>query len=101
MNIDGSTETQLTQNTDYDAVDPKWSPDGRLIVYASDEGLDSRKNRNYDIWVMSSDGSHKTQLTTNGSRDDAPCWNHTGDTIYFRSNRGGAWNIWRFQPIPT
>jgi Tol biopolymer transport system component len=98
MNVDGSSETQLTDNTDYDVADPKWSPDGAWIVYASDEGLDSSQNHNYDIWLMAADGSRKTQLTTNGSRDDAPCWNHQGDKIYFRSNRGGVWNIWRFQP---
>jgi Tol biopolymer transport system component len=99
MSIDGANETQLTQNTDYDVIDPRWSPDGKWIVYASNEGYDSHNRQNYDIWLMKADGSQPTQLTTNGSRDDSPCWDHEGKTIYFRSNRGGAWNIWRFQPI--
>lgn len=99
MNIDGSNETQLTINVDYDVDDPKWSPDGKWIVFASDEGFDSNKKRNYDIWLIASDGLNKTQLTTNGSWDDAPCWDGNGTFIYFRSNRGGAWNIWRFEPI--
>ncbi len=99
MSIDGASETQLTQNTDYDIIDARWSPDGKWIVYASDEGFDSHNNRNYDIWLMTANGSQRTQLTTNGSRDDSPCWDHAGKSIYFRSNRGGAWNIWRFQPI--
>jgi hypothetical protein len=99
MSIDGASETQLTQNTDYDIIDARWSPDGKWIVYASDEGFDSHNNRNYDIWLMTANGSQRTQLTTNGSLDDSPCWDHEGKTVYFRSNRGGAWNIWRFQPI--
>jgi len=99
MNIDGSEETQLTQNVDHDTVDPKWSPDGQWIVFSSDEGLDSQKNLNYDVWLMAADGSKKTQLTTNGSRDDSPCWDRDGKFIYFRSNRGGIWNIWRFEPV--
>jgi len=99
MNVDGSEETQLTQNIDCDTIDPKWSPEGQWIVFSCDEGLDSQKNRNYDIWLMAADGSKKTQLTTNGSRDDSPCWDRTGKFIYFRSNRGGLWNIWRFEPI--
>lgn len=99
MNVDGGGETQLTQNIDYDAVDPKWSPDGKWIIFAADEGFDSKKLRNFDIWLMSNDGSKKTQLTTNGSLDDSPCWNYTGKTVYFRSNRGGTWDIWRFDPI--
>jgi Tol biopolymer transport system component len=99
MSSDGAEETQLSQNTDYDITDPRWSPDGKWIVYASNEGFDSQKLRNYDIWIMSANGSKRTQLTTNGSQDDSPCWDFQGKTIYFRSNRGGAWNIWRFQPI--
>jgi dipeptidyl aminopeptidase/acylaminoacyl peptidase len=99
MNIDGTGETQLTQNTDYDTAEPRWSPNGKWIVFASDEGFDSHQNRNSDIWLMAADGSKRTQLTTNGSRDDSPCWDRKGEYIYFRSNRGGAWNIWRFKPL--
>src|SRR5665213_2256778 len=102
MSIDGASETQLTQNTDFDIVDARWSPDGKWIVYASDEGFDSHNNRNDDVWLMTANGSQRTQLTTNGSLDDSPCWDHEGKTVYFRSNRGGAWNIWRFRAIlPT
>lgn len=98
MNVDGSAETQLTQNTEYDVLNPSWSPDGKWIAYSSNEGFDSNKLRNYDIWLMASDGTKKTQLTTNGSVDDFPCWDRTAESIYFRSNRGGSWNIWRFAP---
>jgi Tol biopolymer transport system component len=99
MSIEGHGETQLTSASDYETIDPRWSPDGKWIVFASNEGRDSKGNRNFDIWMMGSDGSRATQLTTNGSWDDGPCWDSTGETIYFRSNRGNAWNIWRFRPI--
>jgi Tol biopolymer transport system component len=99
MSIDGSSETQLTQNETYDVIHPNWSPVGNWIAYASNEGRDSKNNQNCDIWIMPRDGSGRIQLTTNGSRDDGPCWDCNGKRIYFRSNRGGAWNIWRFEPI--
>lgn len=112
MSVDGTEETQLTQNPDIadkstppkpedviQNIDPRWSPDGKWIVYASNEGRDSKGRRNFDIWMMAADGSKKTQLTTNGSLDDSPCWDRTGKYIYFRSNRGGDWNIWRFEPL--
>ncbi|MCC6722418.1 MAG: PD40 domain-containing protein [Bacteroidia bacterium] len=99
MNIDGSGPTELSQNVLYNVIQAKWSPDGKWIVFASDEGKDSKGGNNYDIWIMKSDGTNKTQLTTNGSWDDNPCWSNNGKSIYFRSNRGGNWNIWRFEPI--
>jgi WD40 repeat protein len=99
MSIDGAQETQLTQNTEYETIEPRWSPDGKWIVYASDEGRDSQQRSNFDIWIMASDGSKRTQMTTNGSWDDGPCFDRKGENVYFRSNRGGAWNIWRFQPL--
>ncbi len=95
---EGTTETQLTQNQTYDVLGPQWSPDGTWIAFASNESPDDRGRPNFDIWMMTADGSDTTQLTTNGSHDDGPCWDPTGRWIYFRSNRGGAWNIWRLIP---
>lgn len=99
MNMDGSEETLFSQNSDHDEIDPRWSPDGKWIVFTSSEGLDAKKNQNFDIWLMAADGSKRSQLTTNGSRDDSPAWHRNGKTIYFRSNRGGTWNIWRLEVI--
>jgi Tol biopolymer transport system component len=101
MSMGGSEETQLTSNTDFNVEDARWSPDGQKIIYASNEGVDSRKRHNFDIWMIDADGTSKTQLTTNGSHDDSPCWDRSGKFIYFRSNRGGAWNIWRFEPVDS
>ncbi len=95
MSIDGTEETLLTQSSDHDEIDPSWSPDSKWIVFASNEGRDPQK-RNFDIWIMASDGTKRSQLTTNPSRDDSPVFEHTALTVYFRSNRGGTWNIWRF-----
>ena len=35
------------------------------------------------------------QVTFNGSHDDHPVWDLRGNFIFFRSNRGGEWAIWR------
>jgi hypothetical protein len=90
MNIDGSEETVLTDDT-YNSFHPRFSPDGKWIVYVSDAA------GNKDIWIMRTDGSHKTQLTTNPSTDTYPVWNTDG-YIYFVSNRGLTWGIWRLKP---
>ena len=96
MNIDGSNRTQFTSG-DSEYKQPKCSPDGKLIVFTSDKGLDEEGKNNFDIWLMNADGSNLTQLTTNGSYDDLPVFDPNGKYIYFRSNRGGNWDIWRME----
>ncbi len=99
MTVEGDSETQLTMNEDYCVKDPMWSPDGKWIVYSSNENIDSNKRRNYDIWLMATDGTQRMQLTTNGSMDILPTFDRTGEHILFISNRGGKWNVWRFTPV--
>lgn len=100
LNFDGSAETILTEAVNGDIKDARWSPDGQWVMYACDEGQDSTRANNYDIYLMSADGSPPMQLTTNGSWDDGPCMDPAQEYIYFRSNRGGHFNIWRF-PAPA
>lgn len=74
---------------------PSWTPDGKTILYTSMEGTDPTGRPNQDIWMMKADGSDKQQLTTNGSADRFPLMSPAGDEIYFLSNRGESWAIWR------
>ncbi len=74
---------------------PSWTPDGRYILYTSMEGTDPTGRPNQDIWMMRADGTDKQQLTSNGSADRFPIMSPAGDEIYFLSNRGESWAIWR------
>jgi len=96
MDADGSSQTKLSDSASNEK-DPRWSPTGKHILFASDSGRDEEKKNNFDIYLMQSDGSTVTQLTTNGSYDDLPVFSPDGRHIYFRSNRGGVWNIWRME----
>ncbi len=78
---------------------PVWSPDGEFILYASDDGKDSKDKPNYDIWMMRADGTSVRQLTTNGSVDDYPVVSPDQKYVYFVSNRGFKEGIWRI-PFP-
>ena len=98
MDVYGGNETLLTGGGEHHEHQPSWSPDGRWIIYSSNEGIDRYGQRNYDIWMLSLERGTRTQLTTNGSLDDEPLW-HSDGRIFFRSNRGGAWNIWAIQTV--
>jgi len=92
----GSEPVNLTRPPHVDECDPAWARTGGKIAYASDAGTDDAGRRNYDVYVLNvSDPSHPVRITLNGSRDDSPAWDPTGRSLYFRSNRGGKWGIWK------
>jgi TolB protein len=65
-----------------------WSPDGTRIVFAS------RRSGNADIWMINSDGTQLTQLTTHPAYDFAPTWSPDGTKVAFTSKRTGAYEVW-------
>jgi Tol biopolymer transport system component len=96
MSDNGGSPQNLTNTPDVDEFDPIFSKDGTKLAYVSDAGVDEDRRHNWDIWAM--DLAHPdrpVQITTNGSWDDHPAWDPSGNMIYFRSNRGGDWAIWR------
>jgi Tol biopolymer transport system component len=97
MNIDGSGQTQLTNNQ-ADDMDPSWHPNGRVVVFASNSAKKESGKSDFDVWMMRADGTDRVQLTDNPSHDDGPMFERKGRDIIFRSNRGGAWNLFSFQP---
>ena len=52
---------------------PSWSPDGRLIAYASYAESGER-----EIWVVDIETNYATRLTTNEAMDSFPAWEPTG-----------------------
>ncbi len=60
---------------------PVWSPDGKHIAFTS------RRDGNYDIYVMEADGSNPRRLTNHEADDWSPVWSPDGQHIAFTSNR--------------
>lgn len=99
---DGRLQTALLSEESFrnsNCFDPAPSPDGgSRIAFVSDFGVDDQLRHNNDIYVMNADGTGLERLTQNGSDDIRPAWSPSEDgVLFFLSNRGGAYNIWRMK----
>ena len=65
------------------------------IVFVSDRH--GRPARN-EIFVMDSDGTSQTRLTTNSVDDRWPTWTPDGSKIAFSSGRDGNFEIYKMDP---
>ncbi len=75
---------------DFDAVQPAWSPNGKLIAFWTANGIGERR-----IGVISSAGGTAKIITDSSAINWNPVWSADGKFLYFVSNRGGSMNFWR------
>jgi Tol biopolymer transport system component len=94
----GAPESLTSQGNN---IDPSWNAAGTRIVFSSDRSKEAEDGRaNFDIWVLDlANPNTPRQLTNNGSIDDMPAFDPAGNAIYFRSNRGGTWGIWKLNVL--
>jgi Tol biopolymer transport system component len=91
---DGSKPRLLHSCGPYVTGSPRWSPDGRWIVFDSRSCV-AGANGNPDIYLISADGGQPRRLTDDPAEDVVPSWSRDGRWIYFGSNRGGSMQIWK------
>jgi TolB protein len=68
--------------------EPKWSPDGKSILYVEGHFPEGR-----EVMIMNADGTGARRLTSNDWGDEYPTLSPDGKTILFSSNRSGAWRL--------
>jgi serine/threonine protein kinase len=82
-------ETVLLSEGGY-ALAPKASPEGIRIAYR-----DIDKGGQRDVWTVRADGSDPVRVTDDPAFDANPVWSPGGSYLYFSSDRGGSFNLWR------
>ena len=96
MNPDGSDQIRVTPDANNNQR-PEISPDGKLIVFASNR---SDGGSHFEIFVMNTDGTDVLRLTTTSTAhtNTWPRWSPNGDWIAFQSNVSGAFQIHLIRP---
>jgi Tol biopolymer transport system component len=86
MDRDGGNDRRLT-SLGAASFAPSWHPDGKRIVFASN--VNEPTQRNYDVYMMRTDGTGLEQITFNDTFDGFPMFSPDGKHLVFASNRHG------------
>ncbi len=73
---------------------PRFSPDGRFIVYDRQQRPGSKEN---DIFVLALDGGREIPLIEHPANDMSPDWTPDGRGVLFISDRTGTMGAWWIQ----
>ncbi len=87
----GHNPKQLTSDVSeaIDHVRPRWSPDGRRIVFQN------RESTKFDVRIVDLDTQKLRWVTNDLFQDLQPVWSPSGRYVYFASYRSGGLNLWR------
>jgi hypothetical protein len=91
----GGVVQKMTDTPDVNERDPAWSPDGTKLAMTVEMPLVTGSGTQTEIYLVDANGGNLRAVTMNDAIDDMPIWAPTGDAVYFRSNRGGKWDLWR------
>lgn len=87
--VTGESLHQLTSANGPVTGSPSWSHHADRILY------DSRPDGHSHIFVIPAKGGPAKQLTFGTVNDIVPRWSNDDQTVYFRSNRAGRWQLWK------
>jgi Tol biopolymer transport system component len=89
---DGSAARQLSDCGGTVCGSARWAPDSKRIAF------DSRQAGSADVYIMSIDQPDPVRFTIEAENEVVPSWSRDGKSIYYASNRSGAFQVWR-RPI--
>ncbi|MEE8119744.1 MAG: winged helix-turn-helix domain-containing protein, partial [Gammaproteobacteria bacterium] len=92
--LDGRNLLQVTDLESPGTDKPSWSPDSREIAFETKVDGKSR------IYIINANGGEPRLVSSRNSvgsthHDIEPHWSAEGNWIYFSSNNGGSWQIWK------
>jgi hypothetical protein len=103
VNADGFNFSSVINDVQFARANmhsPNASPDGNRLLFVSDYSGDTRTGGDNNIYIFDKRNGRIQQVTDNESDDVHPLWSPTEPSVvYFLSNRGGVYNIWRIRMV--
>lgn len=90
MNLDGSNQQKLTNNSVTDDV-PVWSPDGSRMAFVS------VRDGNIESYIMNADGTNVQRISNHPAEDWVNDWSLDGASITYTSNRTGDYEVYTYR----
>jgi dipeptidyl aminopeptidase/acylaminoacyl peptidase len=91
--FEGSSPRQITTMGGPLTANPRWSPDGRTILF------DSRREGSSHLYVVSAQGGSPRRLTDHPGFELEARWSRDGRFVYFASERTGRVEVWRVPAV--
>lgn len=94
--------TRLTGAPGYSEQTPRWSPDGRRVVFTSNRAhytgpSPETGTPDFDVWSIAADGSDPRRLTREPSNDQDPGWTADGARVVFSSDRDSRGDLYELR----
>jgi Tol biopolymer transport system component len=93
---------RLTGTPGYTEQTPRWSPDGRRVVFGSNRAhyagpSPDTGTPDLDVWSIAADGSDPRRHTREPSNDQDPAWTADGARVVFSSDRDSRGDLYELR----
>jgi TolB protein len=100
LTLDSGALTRFSGDRRWSETNPRWSPDGRQLVFASNrahyEGNPPESGTpDMDLWVVNADGTGRRRITADPANDADPTWDPDGRSLVFSSDRDSRGDLYR------